>query len=209
VSLGSRQCRESPDRRRCRRSGERLRASVQSGARRDGIAGIYGNPGICGICNLQTPKDTQESESHSLRQTLSFRFNNLQAAQEFPVQRSLAAAFAWADDGGADAELRRSSTVSPPFFRRNSRQHQVLGLRSIRGSSRCLARRKRALRTYERRQITSGAPPSQVQIEFHAASEEFRDAGSRHEPHLARGRSWCRDGRAQTSVLATSRAVRR
>jgi hypothetical protein len=49
-----------------------------------------------GICNLQNLKDAPESESHSLRQILSFKFNNLQELWHFrcnavlpPVSRAM------------------------------------------------------------------------------------------------------------------------
>ena len=67
-----------------------------------------------GICNLQNLKDGQEFESHSLRHNLSFRINSLQAAQEFPVQRSVAAAF-------ARAENRRGDRETTPIFYREFR----------------------------------------------------------------------------------------
>jgi hypothetical protein len=35
-------------------------------ARRHGIAAIYGNGAICGICNLHNLKEAPESESHTL-----------------------------------------------------------------------------------------------------------------------------------------------
>jgi hypothetical protein len=47
----------------------------------------------CGFCKLQNRKEPPEFESHSLRQLLFFRFNNLQAHQQFPVQRSMGTGF--------------------------------------------------------------------------------------------------------------------
>src|SRR6266545_2584171 len=69
----------------------------------------------CGICNLQNLKEAQEFESHSLRQLLTFRFNNLQATQD-PVQRSFAAAFACDENRCSDREIHRSTVSSFCFF---------------------------------------------------------------------------------------------
>ena len=46
-----------------------FRSVVQPGARRHGIAGIHGNPGIRGICKLQILKGRVGFESHPFRQS--------------------------------------------------------------------------------------------------------------------------------------------
>ena len=56
---------------------------VQSGARRDGIAGIYGNPGNVRICNLQNLKGRVGFESHPLRQHELICFQQLSGPRGF------------------------------------------------------------------------------------------------------------------------------
>jgi hypothetical protein len=68
-------------------------------------------PWQCGICNLQNPKETSESESHSLRQNLPFRLKNLQTIHVFPVQRSVAAALV------AHRKPARRLQKTPIFYR--------------------------------------------------------------------------------------------
>jgi hypothetical protein len=101
----------------------------------------------CGFRNLQNPKGSRESESHSLRQILAFRFNNLQAALRFPVQRSSCSRCPSSENGAGDRQNSRFPNVSSACFCTTSRQRQVLGLSCHSHRSGCSADRRGALNT--------------------------------------------------------------
>jgi hypothetical protein len=64
-------------------------ARVQSGARRDGIAGIYGNPGSVESATYRIQRMGKSPNPTLSAKILSFKFNNLHLTQESPVQRGV------------------------------------------------------------------------------------------------------------------------